>query len=359
MGKVIHTERNYGIDLLRIVSMYMVVVLHLIGGDTILEYFSLCSLEYELAWLLELIAFPAVNCYALISGYVAIEAKQRYSSIAILWLQVFLYSALISILFAVMFPASINTSDVVAGFFPVLTTQYWYFTAYVGLFFLMPALRIVVEKASQKELKQLLIIGFVLFSVCPMLTNTDIFVTADGYSMLWLGYLFLLGAYVKKYSPFEKIRTRWLWMIFAGCVILTLGVKFVIEHISWNRLETLFLCNCLTKYTSPLILIEALAIFAIFARMKLSEKAKGGVRVVAPLSFGVYLIHNHDKIRNAVILPLQAKLYQNSILGFLAGVLLSAAGIFVVCILIDYVRMQLFKALKIKEKLSIIDKHFL
>lgn len=31
------TERNYGLDLLRIVSMYLVVLLHIIGGSGLLE----------------------------------------------------------------------------------------------------------------------------------------------------------------------------------------------------------------------------------------------------------------------------------------------------------------------------------
>ena len=45
MTQSLRAERNYGIDLLRIISMYMIVVLHLIGIGNIFEYASLCSVE--------------------------------------------------------------------------------------------------------------------------------------------------------------------------------------------------------------------------------------------------------------------------------------------------------------------------
>lgn len=67
-------ERNYGIDLLRIVTMFMIVNLHVYWYGEILWsnklYFF--SVKYNIVWLLEIICYVAVNCYALISGFVGI-----------------------------------------------------------------------------------------------------------------------------------------------------------------------------------------------------------------------------------------------------------------------------------------------
>ena len=65
-------EKNYGIEWLRILSMYMVAVLHTLGQGGILGSFKQGDLSFSIAWFLETAAFGAVDCFALISGYVDI-----------------------------------------------------------------------------------------------------------------------------------------------------------------------------------------------------------------------------------------------------------------------------------------------
>ena len=92
-------ERNYGIDLLRILAMFMIVMLHVLGRGGILENATIFSAHYKIAWLLEVICYGAVNIYALISGYVGFRAKHKYVNIIMLWLQVIFYTVSITILF--------------------------------------------------------------------------------------------------------------------------------------------------------------------------------------------------------------------------------------------------------------------
>ena len=63
-------KRNLGIDLLRIFAMLMVVCLHVLGLGDVLEGAEGVPVKHELFWLLEVGSYCAVNCYALISGYV-------------------------------------------------------------------------------------------------------------------------------------------------------------------------------------------------------------------------------------------------------------------------------------------------
>ena len=73
-------ERNYGIDLLRVLATYMVLVLHVMGQGGIVWTIDGSSNNYIVAWLLELLAFCAVNCYALISGYVGLYKKFKLNT---------------------------------------------------------------------------------------------------------------------------------------------------------------------------------------------------------------------------------------------------------------------------------------
>ena len=81
-------ERNYGVDLLRIFSMLMVVTLHVLGKGDLLynKNLEIFSQKYNLLWILEIASFGAVNLYALISGYVSIKSKHKYTNLVVLCL---------------------------------------------------------------------------------------------------------------------------------------------------------------------------------------------------------------------------------------------------------------------------------
>ena len=102
------------------------------------RYFTFCfflSVHYQIAWLLEVIAFGAVNTYAMISGFVSVDSHFKISNILILWLQVLFYGILINTVFFFLLPESRNTSGWIQALFPVTRKEYWYFTAYAGVFF--------------------------------------------------------------------------------------------------------------------------------------------------------------------------------------------------------------------------------
>lgn len=111
--------RNYGIDFLRMISMIMIVMLHTLGHGGILRSVSFLSLHYQIAWLLEVIAFGAVNTYAMISGFVSVDSHFKISNILILWLQVLFYGILINTVFFFLLPESRNTSGWIQALFPV------------------------------------------------------------------------------------------------------------------------------------------------------------------------------------------------------------------------------------------------
>lgn len=64
-------KRNYGIDLLRLVSMFLIVVLHSLSRGALVGV-SPFNIHYEVGFLIEALTYCAVNCFALISGYVGV-----------------------------------------------------------------------------------------------------------------------------------------------------------------------------------------------------------------------------------------------------------------------------------------------
>ena len=65
-------ERNYGIDFLRLLSMFMIVMLHIIDYGGCISSASGNVINYLIANIILVAVYPCVNCFALISGYVAV-----------------------------------------------------------------------------------------------------------------------------------------------------------------------------------------------------------------------------------------------------------------------------------------------
>ena len=73
------TKRNIGIDLLKIVSMLMIVTLHMLGHGGVLDNMPPMSRCYQVAWLIEIACYGAVNCYALASGFLTVTFASSWN----------------------------------------------------------------------------------------------------------------------------------------------------------------------------------------------------------------------------------------------------------------------------------------
>ena len=103
--------RSYGIDLLKSVSMLMVVILHILGVGGVLNAAPEGSLASAAVWLLETACICAVNCFGLVSGYVLSRGRYRRSRLLSLWLRVVLESLAITALFALFLPGAVGLAD--------------------------------------------------------------------------------------------------------------------------------------------------------------------------------------------------------------------------------------------------------
>ena len=342
-------QRNYGIDLLRIVAISMVLVLHVLGKDNILSTTEKLSANFNAAWLLEIAAYCAVDCYALISGYVGFQGKHKASNIVMLWLQVAFYSIGATLLFKLILPESVNNLTLFNSFFPVMTKQYWYFTSYFGLFLITPLLNAAVNSMTKKQLEGVLIAIFIFVSVISVSFFNDVFLFNNGYSMFWLAVMYLFGAYFGKYNTLEKTSKLKLFIIYLACVLITWVTKLLMVYLTDELAVKVFNKNLLVSYMSPTIVTAAICLLGIFANLNISEKIGKIIVYVASLSFGVYLIQSQPLISRQFMRDSFAKFSNYPTLGLVFAVLGTAALIFVVCAAIDAVRQLLFKAIRVKK----------
>ena len=70
-------EKNMGIELLRIISMFMVIFLHILNFGINYQGLESFSANWYISWFLEGFCYCAVNIYAMISGYVMLNSSKR------------------------------------------------------------------------------------------------------------------------------------------------------------------------------------------------------------------------------------------------------------------------------------------
>ena len=95
-------ERNYGIDLLRIVLMMMVILGHLFAHTELRATLPLFSPSWFFTWIVQTITICSVDCFILISGYFGYNSKVKAYSVVSLWGKVLFYSIIIPIVLSLI-----------------------------------------------------------------------------------------------------------------------------------------------------------------------------------------------------------------------------------------------------------------
>lgn len=75
MSKLPIKQRSSNFELLRIVSMVMVVIMHVLRHGGVLQALTVGSLKYWVLWGMESLSFVGVNCYLLLTGYFQVQAQ--------------------------------------------------------------------------------------------------------------------------------------------------------------------------------------------------------------------------------------------------------------------------------------------
>ncbi len=343
-------SRNLGIDMLRIVSMIMVVMLHVLGQGGILETVKPFSCNYLIANFFETLSYGAVDCFAIISGYVGVDSQFRYSNIVTLWRKVFFYTITIAGVSILVNPHNVSINLINQAIFPVLTSHYWYFTAYFGLFFFIPFINRFVNSLNKKEMDQCTVAVLLFFSLIPTVSNHSLFYI-NGYSIIWLAICYYIGAYIKKRSLVHLLSNKksLMCLVFWGCIALTyfsvLLNDFIYPQTSWSTEDTYL------NYTSPTVLISSIIIVLYFANLHLHEHTAKIVKTLSPLAFNVYIIHCNVVVWN--LLSKRFAAYANiSPVLFVLFLILSVSGIYAVCSAIDLIREAIERKLDLKHKID-------
>ena len=120
-------ERKYGIDLLRLLAAFMIVLFHSLTQGGVLDACIDKTSNYYISWFLMAFTMGGVDIFALISGYISyseVPSSPKYSRLVELWLIVVFYSLLLNAVFDIIRTDWVSPIDYLTAVTPLINCSF-------------------------------------------------------------------------------------------------------------------------------------------------------------------------------------------------------------------------------------------
>lgn len=276
-------KRNTNYELLRIISMFMIVTIH---ANMYLSMFASGELFTVVNGIINGICNIGVTCFVLISGYYGI--KYKLSKLINMELMMIVFSILETIFLWLLMPENMNGNalieQVIKSFFPVVSRKYWFYSCYIVLFLLSSYIEKFIDILSQKEFSYLLGLLLLLFSVFPTFFYFEI-VPDNGKGLVQMIFVYMGGVYIRKYRNGKYL--NWL-SSYRGLILF--AILWIVNAISHEYpLQIGGIYHHLCKDNSITNIVMAVILFLQFGKLQIQSKI---INSIASQVFAVFALNN-------------------------------------------------------------------
>ena len=327
--------RQSNIELLRLLAMFFVLVIH--ADFWALDVPTYSDLETDATSTIGRLLFAAfsvvgVDTFVLISGWFGIRPSMKSTCKFIF--QVYFF--LIIFLLVSFFFVDITLREAVS--YLLLNNDYWFAKSYIGLLLVAPLLNAFVEKASKKQLETFLICFYAFQTILGWFSYGAVYIVYNGFSVFSFMGLYILARYVRLYpSVYTSIsRNKCLAVyVFINIFLTTVSTLFLLFD-----LPDYWVAKIASSHVNPFTILASLYLLLCFSKLRIQSKI---INRIAVSVFAVYLLHQNSFILNEYR-SLMARLYQEfDGLNYLLVISLTLLLVFILAILIDQVRIFLWK----------------
>ena len=344
-------NRQSNFELMRIVSMFMIVLYHFIHHGNLVEK-SNGSVKVILVFIQALL-FVHVNSFVLLCGYFQCKNKFKMSKFFKLYNQVWFYRAIITTILVFLGIVTFTKIDFIKKISYIYYGEYWFITMYFILYLCSPMLNIVINNINKKQHLKIIILLLLIFSLLPTFTIQAFYNNAQGFSITNFVLLYFIGAYLRLYpidksTIFSNFTKNFRKYFFLG-VYVFLGFVMCME----NLLGNLFICyggiigevgkimyTSAGAYDNPIIIVQSVCYFLFFYYMSFRSRI---INKISLLVFGIYLIHDYTYSRDIMLDIFGINKLKNIRSDIILNVFLFSIIVMVVCGLIEYIRQLIFK----------------
>lgn len=346
-------EKKSNFELMRIISMFLIVLSHIINHGHVLDN----TVNPSAKLIIEFIFFLTlvhVNSFVLLTGYFQVTSTFKQSKVWQIVNANWFYRIFIMLFLTLIGVTNLDKVTFIKELLPINIDEYWFIKNYLLLYCLSPFLNKSINNFDKKSFQKLLIVLFIIFSILPTITGNK-FIDNSGYTMYSFIFLYLVGSYLRLYPIdksylFKKLSKNMYQLILISIFIFSLSTNFINTHffksiMHYNTVLEEFagyIVHMYRFYSNPLIVIQSIAYFCFFA--SLSIKYNKFINIVGASTFGVYLIHDNSLVRHIIYkgFLLDNKFHSYKIVFY---IFLVAIIIYISCTIIELLRQKLFKYL--------------
>lgn len=282
-------QRRSNLELLRIVSIFMIVLHHCMVHGIFAFWHENSVLSAEINnWLCLFMSSGGkvgVSLFVLLTGYFC--CKKEFS--AGKWINVYLQTFLISVIVWCLFYLTDRQSALshtLKSFLPFSYDAYWFVSDWLLLYLFSPVLNLLLLNIKRTYLCFFLAVLSIYWVVIPSLFTFDITCS----SFIYFLYLYLLGGALRLKAFVLNKGAVTALVLAASICFIDAGLKTV------NGIE-IYLGNAAPYFrlNSIYTLFVSLSLFYLFANLKIENNRI--INYISASMFGVYLIHDNDLVR--------------------------------------------------------------
>ena len=163
------------------------------------------------------------------------------------------------------------------------------------MYLFLPVINKGIQSLNKIELRTVFMSLIFVFVVLRDYMNPkkDPFRMTNGYSSKWLLICFLAGAYLGKFKQnYYGIKKNILFLV---CI-------FIFYYLYYKTKVMIFLkLLFVLRINSVPMIFESFSVLIFFTHIKYNKYLAKIITFIAPLTFGIYLIHYHPKVKATIL----------------------------------------------------------
>ena len=287
MQVITKNTRQSNIELLRIITMALVIFLHYFNAEMggAIKYVTKGSANEFILMFLEAIGICSVNLFVMISGFFLCKTNKRTCGhVIVILIQTSVYRMAKYCVSSLIHHTSISLKTLFIMFLPAN----WFIILYTALYLISPLLNRAMNSENRKKA---LILIIVIFSIWPtvvdllkVLLNADLnslstigmYGSERGYTIVNFMMCYCIGAYIS-YVDLNAVKKRTLILLY----ILDLAILIAWSY--WNPTTAREYCN-------PLVVLQAAIVLIFF--LKIDIGCKRVINEISGAAFSVYILRS-------------------------------------------------------------------
>ncbi len=288
-------QRESGIELLKILAIFVVVIHHVtmtLGKQEYIGGFRNASTD-SVRFILSMFYYLGPlgnNLFFIASAWFLSERKRiKTNKLIQMLLDIWVVSVLFLMAFLCM-GTKIKGADIIYSLFPTTFSNNWYATDYMIFYLIHPYLNLIFEKIGQKE--HLIANGIAFFMYCILnMIRHDLL---DSTNFVTFIVIYSIVAYVKRYhiDLADNIRLNWIGFItgFFGLVLLVFLTNMIGLRNGFIGQQMLHWA----KNSNPLIILMAFSLFNLFRNLHFKNR---GINFIGSVTLIIYITHENLLVR--------------------------------------------------------------